>query len=71
MNSIRMAQLRFGVCSNVTANCSNISMNSVSGRERQVEVIARNYDDTITLRIAGTTVPLGRAAAIRVWASRS
>lgn len=37
----------------------------------QVEVIARNYDDTITLRIAGTTVPLGRAAAIRVWASRS
>jgi DtxR family transcriptional regulator, Mn-dependent transcriptional regulator len=37
----------------------------------QVEVVARNYDDTITLRIAGTTVPLGRAAAIRVWASRS
>jgi DtxR family Mn-dependent transcriptional regulator len=37
----------------------------------EVDVIARNYDDTITLRIAGTTVPLGRAAAIRVWASRS
>lgn len=34
-----------------------------------VEVIARNYDDTITLRIAGNAVPLGRAAAARVWAS--
>lgn len=37
----------------------------------RVEVIARNYDDTITLRIAGTAVPLGRAAATRVWASPS
>jgi len=36
-----------------------------------VEVIARNYDDTITLRIAGSPVPLGRAAAARVWASPS
>jgi DtxR family transcriptional regulator, Mn-dependent transcriptional regulator len=36
-----------------------------------VEVIARNYDDTITLRIAGNAVPLGRAAASRVWASPS
>jgi DtxR family Mn-dependent transcriptional regulator len=34
-----------------------------------VEVIARNYDDTITLKIAGNAVPLGRAAAARVWAS--
>ncbi len=33
MNSIRMAQLRFGVCSNATANSSNISMNSESARE--------------------------------------
>lgn len=37
----------------------------------KLEVIARNYDDTITLRIGGTTVPLGRAAAARVWASPS
>jgi len=37
----------------------------------QVEVVARNYDDTITLRISGTSVPLGRAAAARVWASPS
>jgi DtxR family Mn-dependent transcriptional regulator len=35
----------------------------------QVEVVARNYDDTITLRIDGSSVPLGRAAAARVWAS--
>jgi DtxR family Mn-dependent transcriptional regulator len=35
-----------------------------------VEVIARNYDDTITLRIGGISVPLGRAAAAKVWASR-
>ena len=32
-------------------------MDSVSGRERQVEVIARNYDDTITLQIAGKQSP--------------
>ena len=37
----------------------------------QVEVIASNYDDTITLRIGGSSVPLGRAAAARVWASPS
>jgi DtxR family transcriptional regulator, Mn-dependent transcriptional regulator len=36
-----------------------------------VEIIARNYDDTITLRIAGTPIPLGRAAASRVWASQA
>lgn len=35
----------------------------------RVEVIARNYDETITLRINGSSVPLGRAAAARVWAS--
>ena len=37
----------------------------------EVELIARNYDDTITLRIHGSSVPLGRAAAARVWASPS
>jgi DtxR family Mn-dependent transcriptional regulator len=36
-----------------------------------VEVIARNYDDTITLRIGGVFVPLGRAAAAKVWASQT
>jgi DtxR family Mn-dependent transcriptional regulator len=34
-----------------------------------MEVIAQNYDDTITLRIHGNPIPLGRAAASRVWAS--
>jgi DtxR family transcriptional regulator, Mn-dependent transcriptional regulator len=34
----------------------------------QVQVAALNYDDTITLRIGGTPVPLGRSAATRVWA---
>jgi DtxR family Mn-dependent transcriptional regulator len=34
-----------------------------------VEVIARNYDDTITLRIEGNPIPLGRAAASKVWGS--
>ena len=29
---------------------------------------ARNYDDTLTLSIAGKSVPLGRAAASKVWA---
>ena len=32
-----------------------------------VELVARNYDDTFTLRTAGRTVPLGKAAASRVW----
>jgi DtxR family Mn-dependent transcriptional regulator len=32
-----------------------------------VEVASLNYDDTITLRIAGSPVPLGRSAATRVW----
>jgi DtxR family transcriptional regulator, Mn-dependent transcriptional regulator len=33
----------------------------------KVQVAALNYDHTITLRIAGTPVPLGRSAAARVW----
>jgi DtxR family Mn-dependent transcriptional regulator len=37
----------------------------------RIEVIARNYDETITLRIGGNAVPLGRAAAAKVWASPS
>jgi DtxR family Mn-dependent transcriptional regulator len=37
----------------------------------QVEVISKNYDDTITLRIGGRSVPLGVSAAARVWASQS
>ena len=37
----------------------------------EVRVIARNYDDTITLEIGDKTIPLGRTAATRVWASRS
>ncbi|HYP08631.1 MAG TPA: metal-dependent transcriptional regulator [Bryobacteraceae bacterium] len=36
-----------------------------------LEVIARNYDDTITLRIADKSIPLGRAAASKVWVSPS
>ncbi len=32
-----------------------------------VELVARNYDDTLTLRTAGRTVHLGKAAASRVW----
>ena len=33
-----------------------------------VEVTARNYDETLTLDIAGKAAPLGRAAAGKVWA---
>jgi Fe2+ transport system protein FeoA len=33
----------------------------------RVEVLARNYDDTITLQVDSRTVPLGRAAAARIW----
>lgn len=34
----------------------------------RLEVAAKNYDDTITLRIGEGSVPLGRSAAARVWA---
>lgn len=33
-----------------------------------VTVLARNYDETITLSVGGSSVPLGRFAAERVWA---
>ena len=32
-----------------------------------LEIVAQNYDDTITLRIDGRSVHLGRAAAGKVW----
>jgi DtxR family Mn-dependent transcriptional regulator len=34
----------------------------------EVDVVSRNYDDTITLRTGSRCVPLGRSAATRVWA---
>jgi DtxR family Mn-dependent transcriptional regulator len=34
-----------------------------------LEWIARNYDDTITLRIAGRAIPLNMSAAAKVWVS--
>lgn len=36
-----------------------------------VEVLARNYDDTMSLRIAGRAVQIGMPAAQRVWAQLS
>ena len=33
-----------------------------------VEIVAQNYDDTVTLRFEGEPVPLGRSAAAKVWA---
>ena len=32
-----------------------------------LEVEARNYDDTLTLKIEGRVIPLGRSAAGKVW----
>ena len=32
-----------------------------------VEFVAKNYDDTVTLRVGGRQIPLGRTAASRVW----
>lgn len=34
----------------------------------EVAVVARNYDNTITLTVDGREAPLGRSAACRVWA---
>jgi Fe2+ transport system protein FeoA len=36
-----------------------------------VRMLASNYDDTLTLRIAGQPVQLGKAAAAKVWISVS
>lgn len=32
-----------------------------------LEVVAHNYDDTLTLRVGGEPVHLGMAAARKVW----
>ncbi len=32
-----------------------------------VRMMASNYDDTLTLRIAGQPVQLGKSAAAKVW----
>jgi DtxR family Mn-dependent transcriptional regulator len=34
----------------------------------ELEMLARNYDDTITLKIDGRSIPLGRSAAGKIWA---
>ncbi len=36
-----------------------------------VELLARNYDDTITLRVQGRSIPLGKSAASKVWVTVS
>ena len=35
-----------------------------------LDLITRNYDDTITLRIQGRPIPLGKAAASKVWVAK-
>lgn len=35
-----------------------------------IELLTRNYDDTITLRVQGKLIPLGKSAAQRVWAKQ-
>ncbi len=35
----------------------------------KLHLLARNYDDTITLGIEGRSIPLGRSAAGKIWAS--
>jgi DtxR family Mn-dependent transcriptional regulator len=34
----------------------------------ELQLLARNYDDTITLSIHGKSIPLGKSAAGKVWA---
>lgn len=36
-----------------------------------LEVTARNYDDTVTLRIRGHAIPLGKSAASKIWVTTS
>lgn len=33
----------------------------------RLSMVARNYDETLTLKVGTRKVPLGRAAAVRVW----
>ena len=35
-----------------------------------VHVLSRNYDDTLTLRVADSAVQLGTAAAEKIWIER-
>jgi DtxR family transcriptional regulator, Mn-dependent transcriptional regulator len=37
----------------------------------ELEMIQRNVDDTLTLKVAGRKTPLGRGAAARVWVERA
>ena len=32
-----------------------------------LELVSRNYDDTVTLRVQGQTIPLGKSAASKIW----
>jgi DtxR family Mn-dependent transcriptional regulator len=36
-----------------------------------LEVTARNYDETVTLRIRGRAIPLGKSAASKIWVTPS
>jgi DtxR family Mn-dependent transcriptional regulator len=36
----------------------------------KLRVVSRNYDDTLTLKIGGKSVQLGRAAATKVWVAQ-
>ena len=38
---------------------------------RQVEVVERGYDETLTLRVADQTIHLGKTATSRIWVRRS
>lgn len=33
----------------------------------ELDTITRNYDETVTLRIKGRTIPLGKSAASKIW----
>jgi hypothetical protein len=37
----------------------------------QIEVLKREYDETMTLRAAGRTMHLGKPATSRIWVRRS
>jgi DtxR family Mn-dependent transcriptional regulator len=37
----------------------------------KVEVVERGYDETLTLRVAGQTIHLGKTATSRIWVRRS
>ena len=33
----------------------------------KLRILARNYDETLTLKVGGKSVQLGRGAATKVW----